>query len=983
MDLQAVLSQVITSTNEIFEAEAGSVALLEPNGDFITIQAAVGAGAEAVRGLTLPVTKGVIGWVVSHKEPALISDVRTDNRFNQEVDKESGFHTRSILCVPLKVGEHTIGVIELMNMSPDYLSENGLKILRVIADHAALAIENAQLLAATQRRSEEQAMLFEAMTMVTSDLELETVLDAVSRQVAEVLQADLCMISDWNQTENVLQTTQCYTGPGATMYPQVKRRSLAEFTLFHSILISQTPTLLEVDAENISPAGIAWLQALNVEVLLVIPLMYRRRTIGLVEIGRVRTTAPLTANELRLAEMMTAQAAVVIEHARLYDEAMHRLAEAKVLQEVMVAAASSLDFDQVLSGTIDALHRTLGVERLGFFLPAEDDTSIFPHPATVGFQLSENMTIPIDGSAAGWVFRNRKPCLIVNVDEAEHYYQIAPDTASELCVPVMVNDKVAAVLNAESPRLNAFDPHDSQFFMAIAAELGVALKNADLFEEIRKAEAGYRDLFDNANDFILTLDSDFRVRSANKMALKSTGYQLKEIVGAHVTRFIAFQYHNILFYLLKEHLISPEARTTFELPILSKDGEEILLDITFRVRPEEHQAATVHCIGRDITHRRELEQELQQTEKLSAIGKLVAGVAHELNNPLTSIIGFSTMLQQDDLPAAYREDLDVIFRQAERARLIVRDLLTFARRFELETEPVDLNDIVHRSLTAVKHELQAKSVQVLTTLDFGLPKTMADPRQLEQVFVNLITNAIQALAQVTTARRIIIETQHLDRAIQLRFSDNGPGIPQKIINRIFDPFFSTKDVGEGTGLGLSICFGIILEHKGQIHAENNPDGGATFVINLPINAPVPVNANPLPITVPQPAPLTGLKILAVDDEIPLLKLLHRVLTQQGHNVDTAPDGNSALRRLKEGTYDLVICDMIMPDILGTELYERVSQEYPTMAERFVFITGNVVDRDTRLFLEKSGLPWLSKPFLPSDIETIVRQAVNPSPSLAD
>ncbi|MDX1522361.1 MAG: GAF domain-containing protein, partial [Anaerolineae bacterium] len=242
MDLQAILSQVITSTNEIFEAEAGSVALLEPAGDMITIRAAVGAGAEAVRGLSLPANKGVIGWVATQQQPALIPDVTLDDRFNSEVDKDSGFHTRSILCVPMKVAGHTIGGIELMNMHPDYLSENGLKILRVIADHAALAIENAQLLVESQRRAEEQAMLFEAMTMVTSDLELETVLDAVSRQVAEALDADLCLISDWRQTENQLHTMQCYIGSGATR-PEQNVRELDKLPLFHSILVSQTPTL--------------------------------------------------------------------------------------------------------------------------------------------------------------------------------------------------------------------------------------------------------------------------------------------------------------------------------------------------------------------------------------------------------------------------------------------------------------------------------------------------------------------------------------------------------------------------------------------------------------------------------------------------------------------------------------------------------------------------------------------------------------------
>jgi two-component system NtrC family sensor kinase len=512
--------------------------------------------------------------------------------------------------------------------------------------------------------------------------------------------------------------------------------------------------------------------------------------------------------------------------------------------------------------------------------------------------------------------------------------------------------------------------------MAIAAELAIALENADLFEVIRAAEANYRDLFDNANDFILTLDNNFKISSANKMALKSTGYQLKEIIGVHVINFIKPQYQRVLYQLLKDRLGLPEAKTTFELPILAKNGDEIVLEITFRVRPDEHRSVTIHCIGRDITQRRELEQQLRQTEKLSAIGKLVAGVAHELNNPLTSIIGYSKILQKDDVPPAYREDLDIIFRQAERARIIVRNLLTFARRFDLETEPVDINDLLTNSLAALKPELQAHAVQVVTALDFSLPRTLADPHQLEQVFINLIGNAIHALAPIKGPRRLTIESKSLNDHIHLKFSDNGPGIPKNIINRIFDPFFSTKEVGEGTGLGLSICFGIISEHKGQIQAENNPESGATFSIALPLKAPTMLTPNDPVEIIPQTDPLTSLKILAVDDEYPLLKLLHRVLSQRGHTVEMAADGQTALQKLAASEYDLVICDMIMPDILGTDLYERAAKKYTALDRRFIFVSGNVVDKDTRLFLEKSRLPWLSKPFLPADIENIVHKTAN-------
>ncbi|MCB0171413.1 MAG: GAF domain-containing protein [Anaerolineae bacterium] len=1155
MDMQEILSKVITSTNEIFQAEAGSVALLDSTGTNIVIKAAVGAGADAVRGLGLPVGQGVIGWVVSNEKPALIADVYRDERFFKDIDKESGFHTRSILCVPMKADGHTIGVIELMNLRPDYLSQDGIKILSVIADHAALAIENARLLEQTQQKSEEQAFLFEAMAIVTSDLALDTVLDAVSRQMVEALKADLCIISRWPLQQKQLDVMQAYASPRVKR-PAQRARPLTDSSTPQMVLKSQKSIYLEIDSPTISPDEKVWIEELGVKTLFFIPLIYRRQTIGLVEIGRIHTLEPVTASELRLAETMTAQAAVAIEHARLYDEATRHLAEAKVLQEVMVAAASTLDFNQVLTGTIEALHRTLGIERLGFFLPPEEGQDfVVSHPATIGFDLENGgLEIPLDGSAIGWVIRNGKPILLPDVSQFSDYYELVADTCSELCVPVLLKGRVVAVLNAESPRLNAFDHEALRLFRAIAAELAVALENAQLFqtehrlvnqqkalldvftdlsaelksetlfqriieraievipnadagslivqrgeefvyaaavgfdlaklqpltferdrflncqppprtaerlsrnenielskkcfpshfsqyseareldkiksslratlyagdnvlgsivvdslakknafteedeqvlllfasqaaialqnarlfEDIHAAEANYRDLFDNANDFIFTLDGSLRISSANKAVLKATGYQADEIIGMPFTNFVYPDQFSRLYKILKSRMAVSDLPTTFELPVKGKDGREAVIEATIRVQRANDRPVGLHCIARDITQRLELEQQLRQTEKLSTIGKLVAGVAHELNNPLTSIIGYSNLLQEDHLLQPYKDDLKVIFQQADRARIIVKDLLTFARRIDLEPKPVDINSVIQTCLNLTGSMLKEYQVQVMTALDFGLPQTLADPHQLELVFVNLIANAVHALGKIDEPRRLIIESKQVEDTLMITFADNGPGIPPGIAHRIFDPFFSTKQVGEGTGLGLSICFGIISEHKGHIWVDETSVAGATFHIKLPIvpvkdALPLSADSSQAPTVPTLPEHLT---ILAVDDEPPLLELLRRVLGRLGYTVDTAPNGKIGLEKLSANTYDLIICDVLMPDILGPDLYHRAIEQLPYLNQCFIFVTGNVVDPDTRIFLETSGSPWLAKPFLPEDIKRTIVEAIN-------
>jgi two-component system NtrC family sensor kinase len=237
-----------------------------------------------------------------------------------------------------------------------------------------------------------------------------------------------------------------------------------------------------------------------------------------------------------------------------------------------------------------------------------------------------------------------------------------------------------------------------------------------------------------------------------------------------------------------------------------------------------------------------------------------------------------------------------------------------------------------------------------------------------------MTNAIHALATKPDPRQLVIESSYDDEYIFLSFADNGPGIPPQHLNRVFDPFFSTKGVGEGTGLGLSICFGIISEHKGRIWAENSPSGGAIFTIQLPIEkTPLATPAGTPPAAATTTTFASSLKILAVDDEPALLNLLRLIFTHRGHQVVTAPDGLTALQKLETQAFDLIVCDVLMPDILGPELYQTAVKKYPRLINRFIFITGNVVDMDTRIFLEKSGLAWLSKPFLPADIEQLVER----------
>jgi len=237
---------------------------------------------------------------------------------------------------------------------------------------------------------------------------------------------------------------------------------------------------------------------------------------------------------------------------------------------------------------------------------------------------------------------------------------------------------------------------------------------------------------------------------------------------------------------------------------------------------------------RDITERKKMEEQLVVTDRLASIGELASGVAHELNNPLTGIIGFSELLLDEDIPDNVRKDLRVIQMEAQRSAGIVRNLLTFARKHAPAKEPVDINSTIQKALELRAYELKVNNIQVNTYLASDLPKIMADGFQLEQVFINIIINAEHFMIEAHGRGTLTITTEQAGDIIRASFADDGPGIAKKNLGHLFDPFFTTKEVGKGTGLGLSISYGIITEHSGRIYAESELGKGATFIVELPI-----------------------------------------------------------------------------------------------------------------------------------------------------
>ena len=378
---------------------------------------------------------------------------------------------------------------------------------------------------------------------------------------------------------------------------------------------------------------------------------------------------------------------------------------------------------------------------------------------------------------------------------------------------------------------------------------------------------------------------------------------------------------------------------------------------------------------------RRAQSQLQQADKLAAMGQLVSGVAHEINNPAAIISGFAQTLLLDQLGPEQRETVQMMYDEATRIGRITSNLLAFARAGSKERTLVDLNEIVRRTYALRSYHLTTLSITVNLELDEENPKAWANSSEMQQMLLNLLINAEQALTSTSDRRNITIRTAMAgeDHA-RLEVSDTGPGIPMEIQERIFDPFFTTKAEGSGTGLGLSICYGIVHDHGGRISVQSVPGHGATFTVELMRDARTRQRTTPAPMPIPDEAraPDGALSVLLIDDEEGLRRAVLSFLKRRGMHAIAVGDGSDALRVLRRERFDVIVSDVRMPGMSGGEFLERLRREHPTMVKRLVFTTGDTFAADTSTLLRDSGVPSLVKPYDFAKLESMLHEIAKTS-----
>jgi len=517
----------------------------------------------------------------------------------------------------------------------------------------------------------------------------------------------------------------------------------------------------------------------------------------------------------------------------------------------------------------------------------------------------------------------------------------------------------------ERPRKRRF-----RLFATLAAPFRDIDERARVQRALEDSEARLHQILDNTTAVIFVKDKEGRFVFVNRQFTQLFHVSQLGVVGKTDHEILPEKVAET-FRANDRLVLQRNEAVEFEETVPQDDGPHTYISIKFPLRDAKGVAYAVCGISTDITERKRSDESLYQREKLAALGSLLAGVAHELNNPLSVVVARSIMLEEESYPAAQAAASKIRI-AAERCARIVRTFLAMARQQQPERGPVKINDVISAALDMTAYTVRTSSIEVAPDLASDIPAILADADQLHQVLLNLIINAQQVLQDRPGPRRLRVSSR-IDAAgqtVRITVADNGPGIPEHLRARVFEPFFTTKPTGAGTGVGLAVSHGIVEAHGGTLTLDCPEMGGAVFTIVLPVCS---VDSA---VAVAKPAREAGgspLRILIVDDEPEIRETLAEILSAAQHNVVTAGSGREALERMATERYDVIVSDIRMPDLDGRALYREIERRWPEQARRVVFVTGDTLASGFRESAREYGRPVIEKPFVPGDVRRLVAE----------
>jgi GAF domain-containing protein/CheY-like chemotaxis protein len=1020
LDLDAVLGGLADATARLLGAPVVHLWTAEPEARRLRLRAASVAPGLPEVGMpaTLAFGEGITGRAAARREPVFVPDAERDPRvLIRGWGREAGLGT--ILAVPILLGERVLGVLTIRAPAGRLSPEEDQPLAVSLAGRAALAIQNARAYTEVVERAARLRALAAVGQSVSASLDTSDIMQRIVEAAATLSPGGMAAVHALDAERGVLR----FAAVSSAGWVGLPEEFPATAGLPGLVLEERRPVLVADPASHPRTLVPDWWRARRPASFYGVPITAGDEPAGVLSYAHpggvpdpeqqevLRLLAAHAGVAIRNAALYQAertQAARVSALAAINQRMSRALNLDELLRLIAESAADLTGARCALFWTADEARRVLEIQSASVAGMAED----YPEPVA-----------SYDVGAVGWIARYRVPLLVDDVfrdDRIAHPAWWRRWGLRALAgYPVMAGDELLAVLllcHTVPLRFSDEIRHVVDMFIAQAS---VALQNARLFRETQRRREVAEALARLGRELTATLDVEpvaelVARRSAELLnGRAATVYRYEPADGTLHTvaawgetpgrpgmvlgagegvagRAVAERALVATADVLTDPAVrlSAELRTRTEqeacravvaVPLIARDHVVGALAVGAEpgriFGPDDRRAlqafadqaalafenARLYASARDSLARlRETQAQLVQAAKLSALGQLVSGVAHELNNPLSVVIGYGQLLLKRELPEPVRQPLELMVQQGDRMAKIVRNLLYFARQRPPERAPLDLHRVIEETLALRLHQLALSGITVERDFAPALPLVSADSQQLQQVFLNLLLNAEQAIGPGRSDGRIVFRTRVVDggRTVRVEVMDNGPGIPAEILPRIFEPFFTTKEVGSGSGLGLSVSYGIVQEHGGRLTAESEP-GRTVFILELPVGEGGGTEAA-APPRVPRShrAPAA----LVVEDEPSVAELIRTLLRQAGWGVDVAPGGRDGLRRLRERRYDLVVSDLRMADGDGETFYREARALDPEVARRLLFITGDTANPRVLDFLRQVGLPVLEKPF---------------------
>jgi PAS domain S-box-containing protein len=981
--LGEVQHMILRHALALLRAEGASIAMAE--GRYVNIVASVGSSA-ILAGMHLPMDASIVGRVIRESSYAIVNDVPERADAFKATQRLAGI--RRALMVPLITSRGTIGVLAANDRDTDFTEEDA-RTLQRLADQVAVAVVNAQLFEEARHSTQEWRVLFDAVPSGVLVLDED---GRIARFNARALQ-----LADAGETGTLFGRwfTEAVLGDDADApLPSSVQRALVDGVVGReTVRVKARGRLYDLLASP-HPEGGAVVTVEDITGLHALEVRYRT----LVETAT--DAIVITDPERRISfanraaeELFGASATLTgMPVSRLVDPTQRdRVAEAHgraMIGEtqryettivrgdgepriVAVSSGALRDASGVI-GTVASLRDVTDERRVrdAVSLSEARYRNLFEHASDAIYTLDRRGVLTSANSAAAALTGLPVPELLGR--------SIGPLIAAE--DRSRAEGLFARAVSGEAQRYEAHmrRPDGAMRLISVTntpirdgsqilGVLGIARDITDersQAEALAQSEARYSRLLESASDAIFAVDATGTITSVNRILERTLGRRRRHLIGQPVTALIAMTPDGeSLQRIFVETLRGDRHRTEIRYRDKRKELRDASL-VTAPITDDAGRVTGVLAVVRDVTDERRLREQLLLQDKLAAIGQLVSGVAHELNNPLAGILAHAQLLlASPTVQGDHRLEAEVIHQEGRRAAKIIGNLLTFARRHRPERALTDLAAVVHDTLALRRYSITVAGVALDVDVPESLPVTWADPFQLQQVMLNLLTNAEQALADVTGTRRLQVRASADEEWLVLEIADTGPGIPRSVADQIFNPFFTTKPVGKGTGLGLSIADGIVREHGGRIVVESTPGAGTTFRVELPLVSP----PDDFFVRAHRTSAPRVRSVLVADADSTARHVAARFLAEHGHAVETVSSASAALELIGAQHWDAILIDLDLPDGGGLAVYSQLRARDAALAGRVVFTAPGLPGTAERLQLDATGRPWVAKPY---DVPTL-------------